>query len=107
MNRISVGLQITSYDILFEPICAITFAVSNKCGGKLSGQGGVVVSPGYPDNYPNNSVCVWTITGREGDRIRLTFTDFALEDSLNCQLDSLEVTSNFLYQTLTQPHDHV
>ena len=58
----------------------------------MSGLAGEIVSPGYPDNYPNNSVCEWTITGREGDRIRLTFTDFALEDSLNCQLDSLEVT---------------
>ena len=67
----------------------------------MSGLAGEIVSPGYPDNYPNNSVCEWTITGREGDRIRLTFTDFALEDSLNCQLDSLEVTSTFLYQILS------
>ena len=64
----------------------------------MSGQGGEIVSPGYPDNYPNNSVCVWTITGREGDRIRLTFTDFDLEESQDCQLDSLEVTSLSIWE---------
>ena len=70
-----------------------TIAVFSDCGGELSGLGGEIVSPGYPNNYPNNSICVWTINGRGGDRIRLTFTDFALEDSPDCQLDSLEVPS--------------
>ena len=71
-----------------------TIAVFDDCGGELSGQGGEIVSPGYPDIYPNNSVCVWTVTGAEGDIIRVTFTDFDLEDSQDCQLDSLEVTNH-------------
>ena len=66
-------------------------AVFDDCGGELSGQEGEIVSPGYPDVYPNNAVCVWTLTGAEGDRIRVTFTDFDLEDSQDCQLDLLEV----------------
>ena len=71
-----------------------TIAVFDDCGGEFSGQGGEIVSPGYPDIYPNNSVCVWTVTGAEGDIIRVTFKDFDLEDSQDCQLDFLEVTSH-------------
>ena len=31
------------------------------CGGNLAGSGGQLLSPGYPNNYPNNARCTWNI----------------------------------------------
>ncbi|CAH3168273.1 unnamed protein product [Porites lobata] len=31
------------------------------CGGQLTGKSGTFKSPNFPNNYPNNVTCVWTI----------------------------------------------
>ena len=38
-----------------------------------------MTSPNYPDNYPNNAQCSWTITVGEGNTVGLEFLDFELE----------------------------
>ncbi|KAK7107194.1 cartilage matrix protein-like [Littorina saxatilis] len=43
--------------------CVPGLPVFHNCGGHLSGQGSQIVSPNFPDHYPNNSVCTWTLTG--------------------------------------------
>ncbi|XP_072933024.1 cubilin-like [Epargyreus clarus] len=52
----------------YETICNIT----------LSGDYGVIESPGYPNNYPADADCLWTITVLKGSKINVTFTDFDL-----------------------------
>lgn len=32
-----------------------------KCGGTLTSMGGVILSPGFPGNYPSNLDCTWKI----------------------------------------------
>lgn len=52
----------------------------------------VIYSPGYPNNYPNNTDCV-RILEAEMDRVlRLDFRDsFAIEPSDDCKFDYLEI----------------
>ncbi|XP_077066706.1 ovochymase-2 [Siphateles boraxobius] len=52
---------------------------------------GAVRSPAYPNAYRNNSLCSWVIYAPEGHIVKLDFDDFDLEESENCQYDSLTV----------------
>jgi len=50
---------------------------------------GNVSSPNFPNNFPQNSLCVWNITVPSG-RIKLTFYNFTFEpnDKPDCSGDS-------------------
>ena len=61
------------------------------CGNDLIDTTGVITSPGFPDNYPHQRECTWTITAPEGNQILLNVTDFNLESHYNCQYDYLEI----------------
>ncbi|KAL9847386.1 scavenger receptor cysteine-rich domain-containing protein DMBT1-like [Geothlypis trichas] len=62
-----------------------------SCGGILQGLSGTLQSPGYPNSYPDNSYCVWSIRLQDpARRIQLQFTDVELEGS-NCHYDAIEV----------------
>lgn len=41
---------------------------------------GDLTSPNYPNKYPNNLDCVYTITVGFNEQIELEFTNFSLED---------------------------
>ena len=40
----------------------------------------VIVSPHFPDPYPNNANCKWHIVGNRTNELVLTFIEFELED---------------------------
>ncbi|KAM6390497.1 scavenger receptor cysteine-rich domain-containing protein DMBT1-like [Pluvialis apricaria] len=70
---------------------ATTTNGAGSCGGLLQGLSGSVVSPGYPNSYPNNARCVWYIRLQELDlRVELQFLDVELEGD-NCYYDAIEV----------------
>ena len=48
-------------------------------------------SPGYPEFYPNNALCKWTITAEKGYHIQLTVIDVDFEDSKHCKFDSVTI----------------
>lgn len=48
---------------------------------------GVILSPGYPDSYPNLQMCAWTISVEKGYNISLYFEFFQTEK----EFDILEV----------------
>lgn len=53
---------------------------------------GIITTPNYPDNYPNNANCVWKITVPAGFCVQLTFNSFQLEnDRPWCNYDSVQV----------------
>jgi hypothetical protein len=41
-------------------------AISALCGGYIHGKSGTVLSPGFPDFYPNSLNCTWTIEVSHG-----------------------------------------
>jgi cubilin len=63
----------------------------DDCSGYFDELSGTFNSPGYPGDYPNNAVCSWEIEAPPEYRIRLTFPDFRLEPSSNCEKDFVEV----------------
>ncbi|XP_035256647.1 CUB and sushi domain-containing protein 1a isoform X1 [Anguilla anguilla] len=51
------------------------------CGGYVYGKTGTILSPGFPDFYPNSLNCTWTIEVPHGKGVHLVFHTFHLEDS--------------------------
>ncbi|XP_013879229.1 cubilin [Austrofundulus limnaeus] len=54
-------------------------------------QSGAFNSPNFPDAYPPNIECVWTIRSSPGNRLQLSFITFNLQGGSNCQNDYLEI----------------
>ncbi|KAG9484730.1 complement C1s subcomponent [Eleutherodactylus coqui] len=52
---------------------------------------GEIISPNYPQVYPNNAAKTWNIQVPEGYGIRLYFTHLDIELSEKCEYDSLQV----------------
>lgn len=55
---------------------------------------GVIESPNFPQPYPHNRNCTWTIEAPLGNRVNLTFSHFEVEEnsySSTCSYDFVEV----------------
>ncbi|XP_046880031.1 cubilin [Hypomesus transpacificus] len=66
-------------------------ASTSSCGGELYMETGAFNSPNYPDTYPPNVECVWTITSSPGNFLQLSFIAFQLQQSSGCNNDFLEI----------------
>ncbi|RXM30192.1 CUB and sushi domain-containing protein 3 [Acipenser ruthenus] len=66
------------------------------CGGDVRGPGGTILSPGYPEFYPNSLNCTWAVEVSHGKGVQFTFHTFHLED----HHDYLLITEN---GSFTQP----
>ncbi|KAH3692443.1 hypothetical protein DPMN_194284 [Dreissena polymorpha] len=64
---------------------------TSACGGDFTSQSGSFVSPGYPNSYPSNTECVWTVAVSPGNRVQLAFSVFNMEDHEFCNLDYVEI----------------
>nr|XP_014341913.1 PREDICTED: CUB and sushi domain-containing protein 1-like [Latimeria chalumnae] len=51
------------------------------CGGYIHEVSGTILSPGFPDFYPNSLNCTWTIEVSHGKGVHLVFHTFHLESS--------------------------
>ena len=59
------------------------------CGGKIGGLSGTFFSPNFPNKYPDNSRCSWTIRGPPGTKkIIIKFLEFYLEVDTKCRYKS-------------------
>ncbi|XP_058698621.1 CUB domain-containing protein 2 isoform X1 [Poecile atricapillus] len=67
------------------------FAAAYKkdaCGGQLTGLSGEITSPRYPESYPNDAECRWSIGGAGGGGpLTLVFADFQMEGGQGCGFD--------------------
>ncbi|XP_037612385.1 cubilin [Sebastes umbrosus] len=66
-------------------------ASTSSCGGDLVMESGAFNSPNYPDAYPPNVECVWTIRSSPGNRLQLSFIVFHLQGDYGCNNDYLEI----------------
>ncbi|KAG8123781.1 hypothetical protein E2320_019192 [Naja naja] len=52
---------------------------------------GIFTSPCFPNNYPNNQACKWTIRAPSGYIIQITFVDFDIEEASGCTYDHINL----------------
>ena len=65
------------------------------CGGSFTTPQGIFTSPSYPDNYPYNADCTYTISQSNGTVSLLNFLSMDIEYDENlcggCSCDYLEI----------------
>ncbi|XP_037693302.1 cubilin [Choloepus didactylus] len=61
------------------------------CGGEFNTTSGTIRSPGYASDYPNDVLCLYRITARNGTVLQLKFNDFGVVPSSLCTQDYLAV----------------
>ena len=66
---------------------------SKKCGGTFTNLNGLLTSPSYPDIYPKDADCVYTISQPKGTFIVLTFHNMDIENRgwSTCENDYLDI----------------
>lgn len=57
---------------------------------------GILESLNYPNNYPLNEHCNWTIQTTNGNTLNYSFRAFDLEDGTGCDRDFLKVCTQML-----------
>ena len=71
-----------------------TSVINSDCGGYISATtSGSISTPGYPDNYDNNLLCIWLIVAPVNNYVKLTINELSLEGTkqTGCN-DYLEVS---------------
>ena len=63
----------------------------SDCGGNFSDASGVLTSPNYPGNYPDDADCTFLISGPDGSVISFTITNMDIEDDDECSFDVLKI----------------
>lgn len=73
----------------------------NVCGGDYSGYEYTIESPNYPENYPENTDCIYVLRGSSQAKcnqlFNLQFLDFSLRPTENCQGDFVEIGDKSLF----------
>ncbi|KTF87440.1 hypothetical protein cypCar_00025640 [Cyprinus carpio] len=69
---------------------------SSGCGGIIHADTGTIKSPNYPQNFPVNTECSWTIIAHDGKHLEMGFaSDFQIPDSSGqCQNSYIKVWSD-------------
>ncbi|XP_043479110.1 cubilin-like isoform X2 [Leptopilina heterotoma] len=89
-NSLTVNLVSNLYNSE-SSFSAFYSSLNTACGGNYSSMSGSLTSPSYPNSYPMNAECIWTISVSPGNGIVLGFPEFSLETSSHCNEDYLEV----------------
>ncbi|BFZ22539.1 hypothetical protein BsWGS_25578 [Bradybaena similaris] len=63
----------------------------NACDSLITEPTGYIVSANYPETYPSNHVCYWTIQGDQDSVVSLSFLDFSVEPESVCDYDFVQV----------------
>jgi len=73
------------FNISWESVEATRACDQNQFGS------GTVTSPGFPGNYTNNEICIFTLNAEKGKTIKITFDFFAVEFGMGCMFDRLTI----------------
>ncbi|KAF0296268.1 Cubilin [Amphibalanus amphitrite] len=63
------------------------------CNNVVTGHRGVIESPNFPNRYPHDRDCTWTIKAPRGNALNISFSHFDVEDPISsgCEYDFLEI----------------
>ncbi|XP_022107899.1 cubilin-like isoform X2 [Acanthaster planci] len=70
-------------------------SIAPQCGGALTADSAIIISPNYPNPYPHDVECIWTVQIQDNGRIKFTITDLSIEEHANCVYDYVEVRDGF------------
>ncbi|XP_044211137.1 ST14 transmembrane serine protease matriptase a [Thunnus albacares] len=71
-------------------------SIATSCGGQLTGNNGEFMSPNFPNYYPPQTLCQWTIQVPADKAVKLTFKKFLLsepgqENHKDCRKDYVQI----------------
>uniref|UniRef100_A0A8B9L296 Zgc:154142 n=1 Tax=Astyanax mexicanus TaxID=7994 RepID=A0A8B9L296_ASTMX len=83
----SLTVQFSSNDKVVDTGFNVTWRAINPadisnvvgCGGEFTGQQGELQSPNWPNNYPNQAVCTWTVSSPSATSLHIVFTHFEVQ----------------------------
>ena len=79
--------------------CGEGAGCNNQCGGVFTESSGIIKSPSYPKNYPDNADCHYTISIPPGGKVQLNITsmdiEFSKDDTKYCDPPSFLFEDNF------------
>ncbi|XP_073784574.1 scavenger receptor cysteine-rich domain-containing protein DMBT1 isoform X7 [Danio rerio] len=99
--------ELSIYMIFFDFIdnwLYSTEGFSELCGDNMTAWTGELFSPRYPNNYPNNARCTWTIHSTGNTTVSLTFNDVDLESC--CDYIRVHDGPSTLYPLLEEIRDY-
>ncbi|TRY64581.1 hypothetical protein DNTS_003136, partial [Danionella cerebrum] len=74
-------LKVTAEQLQTVNSDLVLFSLSAAlCGGDVRGPEGIILSPGFPELYPNSLNCTWTLEVSHGKGVQFHFHAFHLED---------------------------
>lgn len=96
------GKKIKLYINNFFPYVLMFLVVSGtECSRNLTALSGLIQTPGFPDNYPNNLECTFIIFAPKMSEIVLEFESFDMEPDntgpagASCRFDYLEIWDGY------------
>uniref|UniRef100_A0A1Y1LNZ2 Cubilin n=1 Tax=Photinus pyralis TaxID=7054 RepID=A0A1Y1LNZ2_PHOPY len=84
----SIHIEARDVDMSFS---ASYHMLDTACGGTLNSASGFFATPRYPNNYPMDIECEWTIQVAAGNKLSLIIKSLDLVPSDNCYEDYLEI----------------
>lgn len=86
--------MLTREDAINEKIVFTLFSAS--CDITVSSERAIIHSPGYPGDYPADSLCVYTVKrlDRGVCQVQVEFLDFDLEEETSCSSDFFQLKKN-------------
>ena len=61
-----------NYYILYK-VMTISMTILSGCGGVLHSNNGTIRSPHWPQNFPENSRCSWTVITHQSKHLEISF----------------------------------
>ncbi|CAL8321576.1 unnamed protein product [Lota lota] len=61
------------------------------CDQVVTGLTGILSSPDWPDTYPSQKACTWSLATVPGHRIKIAFNELDMEAHLECVYDHLQI----------------
>lgn len=106
-NRLSSESRMKVRFVTDAQVSADGFVIqwSQKCGGvyTVSEKKRTLASPGYPNRYPSDLKCNYTLVGPTDQFISVRFTAFDVENRKNCDFDNVTIYARYDYDPHGEP----
>ena len=86
-----MGFQLSYHVTDNYPKWTLRMGEPGECGGTFSLPFGILTSPSYPQNYPDNADCIYIISQPIGNAITLSFLCFYTQKWFGTCYDYLEI----------------